>query len=104
MRRVLQEADSSGDRPQAAPGQGGARPVIDPDMTEDQIRNAGLAIDVPFEAVDPEWPTYEATGQQEWTPPPGFRLGMPPVDPILAERLGVPEDLSQPAEGGDGAS
>lgn len=49
-------------------------------MTEGEIRAAGLAIDVPYEAPMPKRLEYEDTGQQAWTPPPGFRQGLPPLE------------------------
>jgi len=42
-------------------------------MNEQQIRDAGLAIDVPFEAPMPVALKYKDTGQQVWTPPPGWQ-------------------------------
>lgn len=49
-------------------------------MNEQQIRDAGLAIDLPFDTPMPKDITYKDTGQQVWTPPPGFRQGLPPVE------------------------
>ena len=102
---ALAEADSAADLPQPDPGAdaGETTPELSPDMTEGAIRTAGVLIDVPFETGVPEWIAYKNSGQQTWTPPPGFRQGMPPIDPQLAERLGLPADLSElaPADGGE---
>lgn len=64
----------------AATGQGG--------MTAQEIRDAGWAIDLPYEAPDAE-PTplrySEATeGREEWTPPEGFTMGGVPWDELPA--------------------
>jgi hypothetical protein len=67
-------------------------------MNEQQIRDAGLRIDLPVESPSPVLLHYEATGQQTWTPPPGWRVGMPPIDSDLAHDLGVPTDLGIPAD------
>lgn len=77
-------------------------------MHEQDLRNAGMTIDVPFESPNPAMLKYADKGQQTWTPPPGFRMGMPPIDPGLAENLGVPRDLNTlapdyEAPGDDGA-
>lgn len=64
----LAEADSTGD----FPDQGDS--LTRPDgMSERQIRAAGLRIDLPFEAPLPRDITYKDTGQQTWTPPPGWK-------------------------------
>jgi hypothetical protein len=98
----MAEADSDADVPQPPPSE-----VDGPDadaaaqpMTEQQIRNAGLRIDVPFEATMPVDLKYKDTGQKVWTPPPGWRQGAPPIDDWIAEEFGLPRDLGQEAEGG----
>lgn len=105
----LVEADASGDQPtadadtpQPPPSeQGPATTDLPPGgMTEQQIRDAGLRIDLPFDDPLPVTLKYKATGQQAWTPPPGFRQGMPPIDEKLAADLGVPRDLGQSAQEG----
>jgi hypothetical protein len=107
----LAEADSSGDLPQPdddatnlpEPPPSMAQQPDDSSagMTEQQIRDAGLRIDVPFESPLPVDLKYKDTGQQAWTPPPGFRQGLPPIDDWIAERLGVPRDLgTEGAESG----
>ena len=62
-------------------------------MTTDELRDTNVAIDLPFETAGPARMKYKHTGQQVWTPPPGWREGAPPIDPWLAERLGVSPDL-----------
>lgn len=59
---------------------------IQPAMTETQIRDAGLAIDVPFESgqPQPERLSYADLGMP-WTPPAGW----PPSE-------GEPEDAEDP--------
>jgi hypothetical protein len=111
----MAEADSGGDLPQpdgdatnvpqAPPSaQADGQDLPSGGMTEEQIRDAGLRIDVPFESPLPADLKYKDTGQQVWTPPPGFRQGLPPIDDWLAERLGVPRDLgTEGAEGGSGS-
>jgi hypothetical protein len=82
------EADSSdddSDDPDALPSGG---------MTETQIRDAGMRIDVPFEAGLPVALKYRTgAGKQTWTPPSGWDQGAPPIDPQLAEDFGVSRDL-----------
>jgi hypothetical protein len=73
-------------------------------MNEQQIRDAGLRIDLPFDDPLPAPLKYKDTGQQTWTPPPGFRQGMPPIDEKLAADLGVPRDLGETQGGSDGSS
>ena len=73
-------------------------------MTEQQIRDAGLRIDLPYDDPLPVALKYKDTGQQAWSPPPGFRQGMPPIDEKLADDLGVPRDLGQAQEGAGGGS
>ncbi len=75
-------AEAPKDPPTAdmATGQGG--------MTVQEIRDAGWAIDLPYEAPDAE-PTPlrygEATeGREEWTPPEGFTMGGVPWDELPA--------------------
>ena len=105
----LAEADSDADLPDADTPDELADSVPDlPDggMNEQQIRDAGLRIDLPYDDPLPVSLKYKDTGQQTWTPPPGFRQGMPPIDEKLAANLGVPRDLGQ-AQGGtesDGSS
>jgi hypothetical protein len=48
-------------------------------MSEQAIRDAGYLIDLPYEAPSPVALKYKDTGQQVWTPPPGFRQGLPPL-------------------------
>jgi hypothetical protein len=100
----LTEADSTADLPQpdaGAPPDG----ELESNMTEQEIRDAGMQIDLPFESAGPEWLTYSDTGQQAWVPPSDWRAGMPPIDPLVAERLGVPPDLGQePSKESDGSS
>jgi hypothetical protein len=107
----LAEADSAADAdtPQPPPSEDGA-PASAPDfpaggMTEQQIRDAGLRIDVPYDDPLPVALKYKDAGQQAWTPPPGFRQGMPPIDEKLAADLGVSRDLGaqEGAEGGTGS-
>jgi hypothetical protein len=97
----LIEADATGDMP--PPPTGNAGPPLDdlPDggMNEQQIRDAGLRIDVPYEAPMPVALKYKDTGQKAWTPPPGWRQGASPIDEKLAADLGVPRDLGQAQEG-----
>ena len=107
----LAEADSTGDLPPDAntpeppPSEQDAAPVDLPQggMTEQQIRDAGLRIDVPYDDPLPVALKYQDTGQQAWTPPPGFRQGMPPIDEKLAADLGVSRDLGA-QEGAEGGS
>ena len=98
----LIEADSQGDVPPDPPT-GNAGPPLDdlPEggMNEQQIRDAGLRIDVPYDDPMPVALKYKDTGQKAWTPPPGWRQGASPIDEQLATALGVPRDLGQ-AQGG----
>jgi hypothetical protein len=73
-------------------------------MNEQQIRDAGLRIDLPYDDPLPVALKYKDTGQKTWTPSPGFRQGMPPIDAKLADDLGVPRDLGQAQEGTSGSS
>lgn len=62
-----------------------------PGMSEQQIRAAGLAIDVPFESGEPqpERLQYADLGKT-WTPPEGW-----PPEPVVADAGGgVEEDTS----------
>lgn len=69
--------------------------------TEASIRNAKQQIDLPYEAPTPKKLSYSTSGSaQEWTPPPGFRMGLPPIDSDLASSLGVKPDLGS-SEGSD---
>ena len=107
---LMAEADSTGDvppdpdTPQPPPSEqtSGASDDDFPagGMNEQQIRDAGLRIDVPYDDPLPVGLKYKATGQQAWTPPAGFRQGMPPIDEQLAADLGVPRDLGQSAQEG----
>lgn len=97
----LSEADSSADLPN--PPQASELPAGG--MTETQIRDAGMRIDVPFEAGSPAPLRYrKGAGKQTWTPPPGWDQGAPPIDPQLAADFGVPRDLQSDDErtGGSG--
>jgi hypothetical protein len=71
----LAEADTSADfapdMPEPAP------PLPEGSMTEQQIRDAGVRIDLPFEIPDPADISYEDTGQKEWVPPEGWDPGPP---------------------------
>ena len=107
----LAEADSVGDQPDDTPQpppsqQGASEPSDLPQgaMNEQQIRDAGLRIDVPYETPLPGALKYQDTGQKVWTPPAGFRQGMPPIDEQLARDLGVSRDLGQDQEGAEGGS
>jgi hypothetical protein len=64
-------------------------------MTLNEIKAAGLMVDLPFETAEPKMLKYKTGSAQEWVPPSGWRQGMPPIDPLIAERLGVPRDLSE---------
>jgi hypothetical protein len=111
----LAEADSTADLPvddDSEPDRDFTQPLAPPDappvgdlpsggMNEQQIRDAGLRIDLPYDDPLPVDLKYADKGQQTWTPPPGFRQGMPPIDEKLAADLGVPRDLSQSQEGAD---
>ena len=69
-------------------------------MTETQIRDAGMRIDVPFEAGLPVALKYrQGAGKQTWTPPSGWDQGAPPIDPQLAEDFGVPRICSRAMKG-----
>lgn len=95
----LVEADSAAD---SAADDTSNRELPAGPMNEQQIRDAGLRIDLPYDDPLPVALKYKATGQQTWTAPPGFRQGMPPIDEKLAADLGVPRDLGQAqGEGGD---
>jgi hypothetical protein len=93
------EADATADQPDTTADQ----PDLSPDadgtddsggMTEQQIRDAGLRIDLPFDDPMPVALRYSDEGSaQAWTPPPGWRQGLPPIDEQLAADLGVPRDL-----------
>ena len=100
----LAEADSAADADTTPDGDTTPDDRPAPDlppggMTEQQIRDAGLRIDVPYDDPLPVALKYKDTGQQAWTPPPGFRQGMPPIDEKLAADLGVSRD-QEGAEGG----
>jgi hypothetical protein len=101
----IAEADSEADLPQPPPSEQDeeASDLPPGGMNEQQIRDAGLRVDVPFESPLPVGLKYKNTGQQEWTPPPGFRQGLPPIDEDLATSLGVPRDLGN-QEGAEGGS
>lgn len=68
--------------------------------TEMGIRQKGLNVDLPFETPGPQKLRYSDQGPAKaWTPPEGFRLGMPPIDPDLADDLGVDRNLgAQPTQ------
>lgn len=84
----LAEADAAGDSPNPPDSINLPRGT-----TEQHIRQAGLRIDLPFEAPMPKAISYKDTGQQAWTPPPGWRQGAPPIDEKLARDAGLPRDL-----------
>lgn len=110
----LVEADSTADLPpdasaadQAPPSEqdkASADDLPEGGMNEQQIRDAGLRIDLPYDDPLPVALKYKDTGQQAWTPPPGFRQGMPPIDEQLATDLGVSRDLGQEGAEGGGSS
>lgn len=94
---TLVEADTSDDPPDS----NGELPTGG--MTETQIRDAGMRIDVPFEAGLPVALKYRVgAGKQAWTPPSGWDQGAPPIDPQLAEDFGVSRDLSGDERTGSG--
>jgi hypothetical protein len=63
-----------------APAQANGGDDLPPEgMSERQIRDAGGAIDVPYGTPEPVGLKYKDTGQQVWTPPPGWRQGLPPL-------------------------
>ena len=104
---LLAEADSDADLPDADTPDEMADTVPDlpaGGMSEQQIRDAGLRIDLPYDDPLPSALQYQDAGQQTWTPPSGWRQGMPPIDEQLAADLGVPRDLGQAQEGTSGSS
>jgi hypothetical protein len=63
-----------------APADANAGDDLPPEgMSEQQIRDAGGAIDLPYVIPEPAGLKYKDTGQQVWTPPPGWRKGLPPL-------------------------
>lgn len=98
----IAEADSEADVPQPPPSRQGEQDDVSDlpqgGMNEQQIRDAGLRIDVPFESPLPVGLKYKDTGQQAWTPPPGFRQGLPPLE------NGGPEDGGSSGETGGSGS
>jgi hypothetical protein len=99
----ITEADSAADSPPDAGAQDASAPGLpEGGMNEQQIRDAGLRIDLPYDDPLPVALKYKDTGQQAWTSPPGFRQGLPPIDEQLAADLGVPRDLGQAQEGAGG--
>ena len=93
----LDEADSTADFPTDATPDDDSDDTLDTPnvsgMDEEGIRAQGMAIDLPYEDPLPVPLKYKDTGQQVWTPPPGWRDGMPPIDGQLASDLGVPREL-----------
>jgi hypothetical protein len=59
-----------------------ATATVHPGMSEQEIRDAGLAVDVPYESgsPEPERLRYADLGMT-WTPPEGW----PPEDPAAAQ-------------------
>lgn len=73
--------------------------------TTQEIRDAGLMIDVPFEVPDPGGKalTYSADGGAEkWVPPKDFKMGgtawddLPEIDPEIAAKFGTKSKGAKP--------
>jgi hypothetical protein len=68
-------------------------------MSEGDIRDAGLPVDLPYEIPGPVGLRYADTGQQEWTPPPDWRQGLPPL-PGQEEQEGEGGSIGEEPGGG----